>query len=172
MATEVSLILVSVLLFLAALVGLPLLYLQLCDHCIKYNIKKESRLLKLRHEASNLRDVRFLSNMAVENHFRLNNGESDVHLRYENLEGPLATSDSTAAPEPAVTKPVIAEKPKTAQIRRVGRVQNMAALLESGQAEVFKKPTEAVAALKAGKRILAEAAVSCAKSRAELVKKV
>ena len=137
LATEVSLLLLIFIAIVSLLAGLPILYLHLQDHCQKYNVKQTSRQLKLRHEAENLRDLRYLSNRAAEEKMERNRF-APLAFNQGYMETPIITPDisleSGAAGLNATISTVGPRTPKKAQA-----LVEEAVVYRNSRAEVVKK---------------------------------
>jgi hypothetical protein len=113
LATEFALLITIALLLFIFFLGLPVLFLQCRDYCIKFYIKKVSCQLRLRHEAKNLPDLRFLSNRAVEEQLctaecgstpRFEKSEEQAQANLGEAKGDMETP-VTDIPPPILAKP-------------------------------------------------------------------
>jgi len=170
LATEFTLILTSILLIFISLLGLPILFLQFRDYCVKFSVKKTSRQLRLKHEAENLRDLRYLTNRAVEEQLLLGLGlptEQQPEVNGDNIEAP---EDNLVNQASANVPPPISAKPKIAGIKKSGKsLPNLEIDSEGGV--LFKNAGDSVLALKAGKKALAEEAKVFVTTQSELLER-
>lgn len=170
LATEFTLILTSILLIFISLLGLPILFLQFRDYCVKFSVKKTSRQLRLKHEAENLRDLRYLTNRAVEEQLLLGLGlptEQQPEVNGDNIEAP---EDNLVNQASANVPPPISVKPKIAGIKKSGKsLPNLEIDSEGGV--LFKNAGDSVLALKAGKKALAEEAKVFVTTQSELLER-
>ena len=149
LSTDVALIMSTTLVFVCFIIGLPYACLQLRDMITRYNVKKSSRELRLKHEAENLRDLRYLSNRAV---------EENLTLRVES------TPSGPWSPRPV--PPPIAKKPEGYKpLHRVERAEDLEALGTSGGGITYQD-SESVRTFKAAQKALAEEALKVTKERA------
>jgi hypothetical protein len=170
LATEFTLILTSILLIFISLLGLPILFLQFRDYCVKFSVKKTSRQLRLKHEAENLRDLRYLTNRAIEEQLLLGLGlptEQQPEVNGDNIEAP---EDNLVNQASANVPPPISVKPKIAGIKKSGKsLPNLEIDSEGGV--LFKNASDSVLALKAGKKALAEEAKVFVTTQSELLER-
>jgi hypothetical protein len=170
LATEFTLILTSILLIFISLLGLPILFLQFRDYCVKFSVKKTSRQLRLKHEAENLRDLRYLTNRAIEEQLLLGLGlptEQQPEVNGDNIEAP---EDNLVNQASANVPPPISVKPKIAGIKKSGKsLPNLEIDSEGGV--LFKNAGDSVLALKAGKKALAEEAKVFVTTQSELLER-
>lgn len=170
LATEFTLILTSILLIFISLLGLPILFLQFRDYCVKFSVKKTSRQLRLKHEAENLRDLRYLTNRAVEEQLLLGLGlptEQQPEVNGDNIEAP---EDNLVNQASANVPPPISVKPKIAGVKKSGKsLPNLEIDSEGGV--LFKNAGDSVLALKAGKKALAEEAKVFVTTQSELLER-
>lgn len=145
--TEVLLLILALLDTILLIFGLPILILQLRDYCLKYNIKEDSRQLRLQHEAENLRDIRYLSNRAVE----------EEMARRAFGEGYMESSFMSVNPS-MVANPSVVTNPPTAANR-----------CEIGSS--LTRTTSSVSGLNFLKNIQAEESKAHVQSKAGMVKK-
>jgi hypothetical protein len=181
LATEFTLIFTSILLIFISLLGLPILFLQFRDYCVKFNVKKTSRQLRLKHEAENLRDLRYLTNRAVEEQLLLGLGlptEQQPEVNVDNVEAPednLVNQASASADASANVPPPISVKPKIAGIKKSRKsfdLENLPKLeIDSEGGVLFKNVSDSVLALKAGKKALAEEAKVFVTTQSELLER-
>ena len=170
LATEFTLILMSILLIFISLLGLPILFLQFRDYCVKFSVKKTSRQLRLKHEAENLRDLRYLTNRAIEEQLLLGLGlptEQQPEVNGDNIEAP---EDNLVNQASANVPPPISVKPKIAGIKKSGKsLPNLEIDSEGGV--LFKNAGDSVLALKAGKKALADEAKVFVTTQSELLER-
>jgi hypothetical protein len=170
LATEFTLILTSILLIFISLLGLPILFLQFRDYCVKFSVKRTSRQLRLKHEAENLRDLRYLTNRAIEEQLLLGLGlptEQQPEVNGDNIEAP---EDNLVNQASANVPPPISVKPKIAGIKKSGKsLPNLEIDSEGGV--LFKNAGDSVLALKAGKKALAEEAKVFVTTQSELLER-
>lgn len=170
LATEFTLILTSILLIFISLLGLPILFLQFRDYCVKFSVKKTSRQLRLKHEAENLRDLRYLTNRAIEEQLLLGLGlptEQQPEVNGDNIEAP---EDNLVNQASANVPPPISVKPKIAGVKKSGKsLPNLEIDSEGGV--LFKNAGDSVLALKAGKKALAEEAKVFVTTQSELLER-
>jgi hypothetical protein len=170
LATEFTLILTSILLIFISLLGLPILFLQFRDYCVKFSVKKTSRQLRLKHEAENLRDLRYLTNRAIEEQLLIGLGlptEQQPEVNGDNIEAP---EDNLVNQASANVPPPISVKPKIAGIKKSGKsLPNLEIDSEGGV--LFKNAGDSVLALKAGKKALAEEAKVFVTTQSELLER-
>ena len=170
LATEFTLILTSILLIFISLLGLPILFLQFRDYCVKFSVKKTSRQLRLKHEAENLRDLRYLTNRAIEEQLLLGLSlptEQQPEVNVVNMEAP---EDNLVNQASANVPPPISVKPKIAGIKKSGKsLPNLEIDSEGGV--LFKNAGDSVLALKAGKKALAEEAKVFVTTQSELLER-
>jgi hypothetical protein len=175
LATEFTLILTSILLIFISLLGLPILFLQFRDYCVKFSVKKTSRQLRLKHEAENLRDLRYLTNRAVEEQLLLGLSlptEQQPEVNVVNMEAPednLVTQASADVPPPISVKPKIAGVKKSRKSFDLENLPNLEIDSEGGV--LFKNAGDSVLALKAGKKALAEEAKVFVTTQSELLER-
>jgi hypothetical protein len=179
LATEFTLILTSILLIFISLLGLPILFLQFRDYCVKFSVKKTSRQLRLKHEAENLRDLRYLTNRAVEEQLLLGLSlptEQQPEVSVGSVEAPednLVNQASAGAS--ANVPPPISVKPKIAGIKKSRKsfdLENLPNLeIDSEGGVLFKNASDSVLALKAGKKALAEEAKVFVTTQSELLER-
>jgi len=179
LATEFTLILTSILLIFISLLGLPILFLQFRDYCVKFSVKKTSRQLRLKHEAENLRDLRYLTNRAIEEQLLLGLSlptEQQPEVSVVNVEAPednLVNQASAGAS--ANVPPPISVKPKIAGIKKSRKsfdLENLPNLeIDSEGGVLFKNASDSVLALKAGKKALAEEAKVFVTTQSELLER-
>ena len=179
LATEFTLILTSILLIFISLLGLPILFLQFRDYCVKFSVKKTSRQLRLKHEAENLRDLRYLTNRAVEEQLLLGLSlptEQQPEVSVGSVEAPednLVNQASAGAS--ANVPPPISVKPKIAGIKKSRKsfdLENLPKLeIDSEGGVLFKNVSDSVLALKAGKKALAEEAKVFVTIQSELLER-
>lgn len=175
LATEFTLILTSILLIFISLLGLPILFLQFRDYCVKFSVKKTSRQLRLKHEAENLRDLRYLTNRAIEEQLLLGLGlptEQQPEVNGDNIEAPednLVNQASANVPPPISVKPKIAGIKKSRKSFNLENLPNLEIDSEGGV--LFKNASDSVLALKAGKKALAEEAKVFVTTQSELLER-
>ena len=177
LATEFTLILTSILLIFISLLGLPILFLQFRDYCVKFSVKKTSRQLRLKHEAENLRDLRYLTNRAVEEQLLLGLSlptEQQPEVSVDNVEAPEDNLVNQAGASANVPPP-ISVKPKIAGIKKSRKsfdLENLPNLeIDSEGGVLFKNASDSVLALKAGKKALAEEAKVFVTTQSELLER-
>ena len=184
LATEFTLILTSILLIFISLLGLPILFLQFRDYCVKFSVKKTSRQLRLKHEAENLRDLRYLTNRAIEEQLLLGLGlptEQQPEVNGDNIEAPednlvnQVNQASASAQASANVPPPISVKPKIAGVKKSRKsfdLENLPDLeIDSEGGVLFKNASDSVLALKAGKKALAEEAKVFVTTQSELLER-
>jgi hypothetical protein len=176
LATEFTLILTSILLIFISLLGLPILFLQFRDYCVKFSVKKTSRQLRLKHEAENLRDLRYLTNRAIEEQLLL--GLSlPTEQQPDNVDNMEAPEDNLVnqVDASANVPPPISVKPKIAGIKKSRKsfdLENLPNLeIDSEGGVLFKNASDSVLALKAGKKALAEEAKVFVTTQSELLER-
>jgi hypothetical protein len=133
-------------------------------------VKKTSRQLRLKHEAENLRDLRYLTNRAIEEQLLLGLGlptEQQPEVNGDNIEAP---EDNLVNQASANVPPPISVKPKIAGIKKSGKsLPNLEIDSEGGV--LFKNAGDSVLALKAGKKALAEEAKVFVTTQSELLER-
>jgi hypothetical protein len=181
LATEFTLLFTSILLIFISLLGLPILFLQFRDYCVKFSVKKTSRQLRLKHAAENLRDLRYLTNRAIEEQLLLGLNlptEQQPEVNVDNVEAPednLVNQASASADASANVPPPISVKPKIAGIKKSRKsfdLENLPNLeIDSEGGVLFKNASDSVLALKAGKKALAEEAKVFVTTQSELLER-
>jgi hypothetical protein len=142
-------------------------------------VKKTSRQLRLKHEAENLRDLRYLTNRAVEEQLLLGLSlptEQQPEVSVDNVEAPEDNLVNQAcAGASANVPPPISVKPKIAGIKKSRKsfdLENLPNLeIDSEGGVLFKNASDSVLALKAGKKALAEEAKVFVTTQSELLER-